>query len=294
MKIRSVFSLFLTFCLLVFSGCFQSVDIGETFVEKATAHLRVTNDSADESYILDGLELRNAEGAAVWEGLNLSKGQSWEVHTETAGTFTLWYRVKDTWFSANEVKAYNGGPVEIALNKSHEFLFEGEKFDVTQQDSDEDGYPDAWEEENGFDPNDSGDGGIVYVKANGQDEAPGNGTRDHPYKTLAKAVAKAGRGLSPAIRTVVVMGPAPLSWGTGGNEPNNLEFPGREDSVFYLGKTRDRVTIRGEGPDNPGILTAETVTNKRVLYLDSGADIAFQDIRITKGRHIGGGVYASG
>jgi hypothetical protein len=272
---------------LILAGCFQPVDLGETYVEKGTAHLRVTNVSADSAYILEGLELRNAEGAAVWENLNLSKGQSCEVNTEMAGTFTLWYRVKDTWISASEIKPYEGGQVEIVLNKSHEFSFEGGAPDAAQDDFDNDGYPDAWERENGFDPEDPGDGGPVYVGgSNGQDT--NRGTPTSPYLTLAKAVAKAGRGLSPDIRTVVVMGELTLL--NGGNGPNNLEYKGRDDSVFYLGKTRNRVTIRGE---SDAALKADGSGGKRVLYLDTGADIALRDITITGGKGGGGGIYAS-
>ncbi|MDR2109900.1 MAG: hypothetical protein LBP32_01190, partial [Spirochaetaceae bacterium] len=275
MKIRSAKNLcafypLVALCLLVFFGCFQPVDIGKTYVEKATAHLRVTNDSEDTDYILEGLELRNAEGAAVWKGLNLSKGQSWEANTEMAGTFTLWYRVKDTWISASEVKAYESGQVEIALNRSHEFSFEGEKADAAQKDSDNDGYPDVWERENGFDPENPLDGGPVYVSANGRDEPEhGNGTREYPYKTLAKAAAKAGRGLSPEIRTVVVVGTLD---GQNGND-RNPAYPGRSDSVFFLGKTRNPVTILGKDPLNPGgpsgVLTvAQLPSDKRgILYL---------------------------
>ncbi|MDR2160343.1 MAG: hypothetical protein LBP23_09800 [Treponema sp.] len=276
-------------CLLIFSGCFQPVDIGETYIEKATAHLRVTNNSEDDAYILEGLELRNAEGAAVWEGLGLGKGETWEANTEIAGAFSLWYRVKDTWISASEVKAYNGGQVEIALNRSHEFLFKGETIGITQQDEDRDGLPDAWELENGFDPENPGDGGTVHVKyPGGRDDAPGNGTRDNPYKTLAKAVAKAGRGLNDDARTVVVQGT--LSWANGGNGTDNPEYKGRADSVFSLGKTRNPVTIRGDG----AVLTADGSGGKRVLYLGPGANIALMDITITKGRGTGGGIFATG
>jgi hypothetical protein len=184
--------------------------------------------------------------------------------------------------------------VEIVLNRSHEFSFNRKNFTVTEQDDDRDGLPDIWETENGFDPEDKTDGGTVYVSPSGQDEAPGNGTRDHPYKTLAKAVAKAGRGLSPEIRTVVVMGE--LSWAIGGNGPGNPKYPGRSDSAFYLGKTRNRITIRGEDPNNPSVLTvgSSNTDKRRVLYLGPGADIAFQDITITGGRQTGGGIYASG
>jgi hypothetical protein len=287
------------FCLLVtlsliLAACFQAVDTGETFVEKGTAHLRVTNESADEAYVLEGLELRNAEGAVEqsWEGLDLATGAIWEVHTETAGTFTLWYRVKDMWISASEIKSYDGGQVLILLNRSHEFFFRGEDFEVTQEDADNDGFPDAWETENGFNPEDPADGGAVYVSRMGHDEAPGNGTPSYPYLTLAKAAAKASRGLTEAARTVVVAGT--LTWATGGNDHLNLEYPGRNDSVFYLGKARNPLTIRGEGPDKPGTLTAENAGNKRVLYLDSGADVSFRDITITEGKGVGGGIYAYG
>jgi hypothetical protein len=294
MKHSSVLCLFT--CLLVFAGCFQPVDIGKTYVEKASAHLRVTNASVDEDYILEGLELRNAEGSAAWENLNLSKGQTWEVHTETAGTFTLWYRVRDAWFSASEVNACDGGQVEIALNKSHDLLFKGEELDVTRQDSDGDGYPDVWERENGFNPEDPADGGRVYVSANGRDELEhGNGTPSRPYKTLAKAADKASRGLSPEIRIVVVLGTLD---GQGGND-QNPENPARADSVFFLGKTRNPVTILGKDPLNPGgpsgALTVAQLPSdrRRILYLGPGADIALQDISIRGGRGKGGGIFVS-
>jgi hypothetical protein len=294
------------FCLLaalglVLASCFQAVDTGETFVEKATAHLRVTNESADESYVLEGLELRNAEGEVEqsWEGLDLAAGDKpWEVHTETSGSCTLWYRVKDTEISGTAIGVYQAEPpVEIALNRSHEFSFRGEDIEITQQDADGDGLPDAWETEHGFNPEDPGDGGTVYVSPLGRDEAPGNGTKTHPYLTLAKAVDKAGRGLlingvDDSARTVVVLGT--LTWANGGNDQLNPENKGRDDSVFYLGKTRNPVTIRGENETNPGTLTAENAGNKRVLYLDSGAGITLRDMVITGGKGSGGGIYASG
>jgi hypothetical protein len=296
-KTRCPLYVFVTLCLVVlsFGGCFQPVDLGETIVEKATARLQVTNASADDSYILMGLELRNAEGAAVWDKLDsagegLGKGKTWEANTEMAGTFTLWYKVKDRWISDSEVRAYNGGQVKIVLNQPNEFAFIAEDFNVPQEDSDGDGYPDAWERENGFDPADVTDGGMVYVSAVGQDT--NNGTHSSPYRTLAKAVAKAGRGLTDDARTVVVQGT--LTWANGGNNQLHQEYPGRSDSAFYLGKTRDRVTIRGENPDSSGILSAVGSGDKRVLYLDAGADIAFRDITITGGKGNGGGIYASG
>jgi hypothetical protein len=298
MKIRSAkkyypFCLSIILCLLMISGCFQPVDLGETHVEKATAHIRVTNVSADEFYVLEGLELRNAEGAVAWDDLKLSQGQSRELSTETAGTFTLWYRVKDTWFSANEVKACDGGEVKIALNKSHDFLFTGEKLEITRQDSDGDGYPDIWEAENGFDPENPADGHEVYVSHNGNDK-DGNGTEGAPYQTLAKAVDKASRGLGSRARTVVVLDI--LDWRSGNDR--NPEYPGRADSIFYLGKTRAPVTIRPENPadlSNPGVLEGELVDGtRRVLYLDSGANIVLLNMKVTEGKQTGGGVYATG
>jgi hypothetical protein len=277
---------------LILTACFQPVDIGETFVEKATAHLRVSNDSQDNAYVLEGLELRNAEGEIEqsWVGLDLTAGdEPWEVHTETSGSCTLWYRVKDTEISSTAIGVYQAKPpVEIALNRSHEFSFRGEEIEVTQEDADGDGLPDAWETEHGFNPEDKTDGGTVYVSPLGQDEAPGNGTRDQPYLTLAKAAAKAGRGLIPEARTVVVLDT--LNWRSG-NRANNPEYKGRDDSVFYLGKTRNPITVRGEGG---GVLSAVGSGGKRVLYLDIGANIALQDISIMGGRGKGGGIFASG
>jgi hypothetical protein len=294
MKNRSAFYFCAVFSL-VLAGCFQPVDLGETFVEKATAYLRVTNDSADTDYILEGVELRSAAGEVVesWNGLDLRQGKTWEVHTETSGSFMLWFRVKDTWVSLEEVEAaYSGRQVKIELNKPYEFSFKGEGSGVMQQDSDSDGFPDVWEKENGFDPNNSVDGYEVYASSAGDDET-GNGTATAPYKTLAKAVAKAGRGLitAPRSRAVVVLdqlGPA------SGNGPDNPAYPGRSDSAFYLGKTRGCVTIRGKESGDRGTLTAAGSEGKRVLYLGPGANIALQDISITGGRQSGGGVYASG
>jgi hypothetical protein len=296
MKNRSAFCFFAGFSLIL-AACFQPVDIGETFVEKGTAHLRVTNESEDKAYVLEGLELRNAGGEIeqFWEGLDLTvKDKPWEVHTETSGSCTLWYRVKDTEISSTAIGVYPAyPPVEIALNRSHEFSFKGEAIEVTHQDTDGDGLPDAWETEHGFDPANPDDGNEVYVSASGRDEPEhGNGTQSYPYKTLAKAVDKAGRGLNDKARTVVVLGTLALA---NGNGPDNAEHPGRDDSVFYLGKTRNPVTIKGEGPDNNrGTLTAENSGNKRVLYLDSGANVTLQDMTITGGKGIGGGIYASG
>jgi hypothetical protein len=284
---------------LIFAACFQPVDLGETFIEEGTAYLRVTNDSEDESYILEGLELRNAEDEVEqsWDGLGLEVGNAWEVHTESAGSFTLWYRVKDRAVSDTAVEIYEGGTVEIELNRLRELSFKGE-VTVTQQDADGDGLPDAWELENGFDPEDPGDGGTVYVGPLGQDEAPGNGTQSYPYLTLAKAVDKAGRGLlvngdDDSARTVVVLGELTL---TSGNDHLNKEYPGRADSVFYLGKTRNPVTIRGESQDKRGTLTvgSSNTPQRRVLYLDSGAGITLRDMIITGGRQDGGGIYATG
>jgi hypothetical protein len=299
MKNYSVFCLFI--CLVVFSGCFQPVDLGETVIEKATAHIQVTNVSADEDYVLDGLELRNAEGEVEqsWDGLNLGLGKSWEVHAKTSGSCTLWYRVKDLWISSSVIgEPYQTDPpAKIALNRSYEFSFKGEDLDIKQQDNDQDGVPDAWELENGFNPEDPADGSEVYVSRVGEDESGrGNGTSSSPYRTLAKALAKAGRGLNPRARTVVVLGT--LDWWNG-NDHLNQEYPGREDSIFCLGKTRNPVTIRPEDPANlsaPGVLTGELDSGdtRRVLYLGPGADIVLLNMKITKGRQTGGGVYASG
>jgi hypothetical protein len=290
MKIRSALCLFVTFYLLVLSGCFQPVDLGETIVDKGAARLRISNAAADEFYILEGFELRNAEGAAVWENLNLSGGQSCEVNTNLAGTFTVLYKVRDTWFSTVEVKDYNAGEKEIALNRFNDFPFDPKEF-APPEDSDGDGYPDVWEDENGFDKNNSADGGPVYVsRTSGQDD--GDGTRSYPYLTLAKAVNKAGRGLRPAIRTVVVLDQ--LDPGSGNDQ--NPAYPGRADSVFYLGKTRNPITIQPEDPEtiaSPGVLTA-VASGKRVLYLDTGANIILKNIKITGGKGSGGGIYASG
>jgi hypothetical protein len=297
MKIRLITSR-VTFCLLaslilILAGCFQPVDIGETFIEEGTAYLRVTNESGDDAYVLESIELLNAEGEAEqsWKELDLAPGKTWEVHTEIEGTFTIIYGVKDLWISTSEVNEYNGGTVEIALNTANEFFFAAETLAeslmIRPRDSDDDGLPDAWEEENGFDSEDPGDGGTVYVKASGQDT--NKGTKESPYLTLAKAVAKAGRGLKPEARTVVVEGQ--LTWANGGNDQLNKEYPGRADSVFYLGKTRSPITIRGE---QSGTLTAEASGDKRVLYIDSGADITLRDITITGGRGVGGGIFSSG
>jgi hypothetical protein len=287
------------FCLLavlglILAGCFQPVDIGETFIEEGTAHLRVTNDSEDDSYILEGFELRNAEGAAVWEGLDLKAGKSRDIHTETAGSYTLWYRVKDTWISETIVDFWEAGPVDIALNRSHDFSFKvGDGFKVTPRDEDRDGVPDIWETENGFDPKDNSDGGTVYVSANGLDEAPGNGTREQPYKTLAKAADKARRGLDDAACTVVVLGT--LDWLNANDR--NPENQARADSLFVLGKTRYPLIIRGEDLTDlakAGVLKGHPAAHKRVLYIGPGADITLLNIKITGGKHTGGGIYVSG
>jgi predicted outer membrane repeat protein len=280
---------------LILAGCFQAVDTGETFIEKGTAHLRVNNASADEAYVLEGLELRNAEGAVEqsWEGLDLAAGDTWEVHTETEGSFTLMYRVKDTWISDSAIDLWEGGPVEIALNRSHEFLFRGEDFEVSQEDADGDGLPDTWEKEHGLNPEDPADGNEVYVSAGGQDEAPGNGTRASPYKTLAKAADRARQGLTDTARTVVVLGE--LDWQSG--NPPDPEDRVKSESLFALGKTRNPLTIRGEdpaAPGKPGVLRGYPGAGKRVLYLGPGADITLLNMTITGGKHTGGGIYASG
>jgi hypothetical protein len=308
------------FCLLAALGlllgsCFQPVDIGETFIEEGTAHLKLSNDSEDDSYILEGFELWNAEGETVqsWEGLDLAAGKSRDLHTETEGSYTLWYRVKDTWISETAVDRWEAGPVDIALNKSHEFSFKRENFKVTSQDGDRDGLPDIWETENGFDPEYPADGGPVYVSADGQDEideideldeidsqdetgGPNRvllGTREHPYKTLAKAVDKARRGLNDAACTVVVLGE--LNWLNGNSpDPENQE---ESKSLFSLGKTRHPLTIRPENPenlDNPGVLRGYLTALKRVLYIGPGADITLLNMTITGGKQKGGGIYASG
>jgi hypothetical protein len=296
-KNRSAFCLSAALCLLALflTGCFQPVELGETYVEKGTAYLRVTNASADDAYVLEGLELWNAEGEVEqswdWPGLEaLEAGRTKEIHTETTGSFTLQYRVKDKDVSGTAV--YEGGSVDIKPNSIHEVLFKGEAT-VTQQDGDGDGLPDDWEREHGFDPNDPGDGNEVHVSRTG-DDAAGNGTRLRPYKTLAKAVVKAGQGLSPEARTVVVLGRLTLD--EGGNGPGNPEYPGRLDSAFYLGKTRRPVTIGGESPDSIAILTVESLDTRkrRVLYLDVGADVTLRNIKITGGKHEGGGIYAYG
>jgi hypothetical protein len=297
MKNRSTFSLFFTLCLLVFSGCFQPVEFGETYVEKGTAYLRVTNDSEETDYILEGLELRNAAGEVEqsWDGLALKQGETWEVHTETTGSCTLWYRVKDTWISSSVIAPYKADPpVRIALNKSHEVSFKGEKLDITWQDNDNDGFPDAWETENGFNPEDPADGHEVYVRADGEDtEDTYRGTLSNPYRTLAKAVSKAERGLTPEARTVVVLN---TLTSLNGND-QNPENQARPDSVFYLGKTRNPITMRGKDttdPNKPGILMGPGTSGKRVLYLDSGADVTLLNITITGGKYTGGGIYATG
>jgi hypothetical protein len=172
------------------------------------------------------------------------------------------------------------------------------------RDDDKDGFPDIWEAENGFDPKDSSDAGAVYVSANGEDEdevdgedeagrKPALGTRDRPYKTLAKAADKALRGLSEEARTVVVLGI--LDWLNANDR--NPENQARADSLFVLGKTRYPLTIRGEDltdSEKPGVLKGYLTPGKRVLYIDSGADITLLNITVTGGKHTGGGIYASG
>jgi hypothetical protein len=87
--------------------------------------------------------------------------------------------------------------------------------------------------------------------------------------------------------------------GQGGND-QNPENPAKAESVFFLGKTRNPVTILGKDPLNPGgpsgVLTvAQLPPDKRgILYLGPGANIALQDISITGGRGKGGGIFASG
>jgi hypothetical protein len=304
-KNRSAFCFLAALGLLLLGSCFQPVDIGETFVETGTAHLKLSNDSEDDSYILEGFELRNAEGETVqsWDHLDLAAGKSRDIHTETEGSYTLWYRVKDTWISSTAVDLWEGGPVDIALNRSHDFSFKRENFKVVSRDEDNDGLPDIWEAENGFNPEDPADGGPVYVRGNGQDEldspdeADGQkivlGTRDHPYKTLAKAVEKARRGLNGEACTVVVLGT--LDWQNG--NPPDPDDRIIKQSLFVLGKTRHPLTIRGEdltNPEEPGVLQGNPGSLKRVLYIGPGANVTLLNITITGGKQTGGGIYASG
>jgi hypothetical protein len=112
-----------------------------------------------------------------------------------------------------------------------------------------------------------------YVKASGNDGNPG--TRDLPFKTLAKAVQTARYKTSttaPWIKTIVVLGD--LNWDS---EKTQSDSDYKEiNSVFVIPNAPsgvqepDLIRITGDDPATPAIESAQLAgeSGKRVLFID--------------------------
>jgi hypothetical protein len=120
------------------------------------------------------------------------------------------------------------------------------------------------------------------VSASGSDA--NSGTKDAPYKTLAKAVWKAKDALDEARRTVVVKGD--LSEVSG-------NFDG--ESIFCITDTGAAgITIRGDGTGAKLMKTTSNSTRARILYLGPGTRVTLENIEVTKGYFLhGSGIHVN-
>jgi hypothetical protein len=273
------------------AGCIQEIDLSDKYINEAVGLLRVQNTSAGDSYYFKGFELRDTAGEIIrnWEvpgkkGDGLEQGETWTGDVDREGLYTLYCTVRDNAEEAEELYEY--GEVEIKLHQVTGLGIAGEAC-LVASDRDGDGFSDTWETRNGFNPDDPGDGGPVYVSSTGSDD--NRGTEISPYLTLAKGVEKAKSGLTEDTRTVVVTGVLTRA----------TEGPGDADtSVFSITDTGLRgVTIVGGNPQSvlDAIKTESYPGEKRALYLGPGTKVTLKNITIQNGvGYRGGGIHAKG
>jgi hypothetical protein len=282
MKIRTL-AVLVVITALCCAGCLQELPLGDKYINEAVGFLQVQNTSADASYIITAVELRNDAGETIrtWDGLALKPGEIWTGDMDLEGSFILYCTVQNT--VEETVGTFNHGEVEIKLHAVVESKIPGEVY-LSTADTDGDGFSDFRESKNGFDPNDPGDGGTVYVSAVGSDD--NRGTKASPYKSLAAGVEKAKWGLDEKIRTVVVLGH--LNRVTEGARSTGT-------AVVSIADTGPHgITIEGE---DSALIDAGSNSNdrKRALYLAPGTKLTLKNITITGGfAYRGGGVHADG
>jgi hypothetical protein len=296
MKLRTlaVLIVVLVIAALCCAGCLQELPLGDKYINEAVGHLQVRNTSTDASYIITAVELRNSTGEIIktWEGLGsdgqgLRQGETWIGDLDLEGSFTLYCTVSVVWTEGGEEKkteeVYEYGAVTIKLHEVTESQIVGEDF---YTDTDNDGFSDFWEnahKNEGFNPEDPGDGGTVYVSASAAEET-GLGTKAKPYKSLAKGVEKAKSGLTEETRTVLVEGV--FSDATEGSSNTAL--------VHITGTGPRGLTIRGVGTATVDA-AADNSNMRRPFYLGPGAKLTLENIVIINGRMFQGtGIYADG
>jgi hypothetical protein len=287
MKFRSLPALLITAALITaaLTGCFQELPLGDKYINEAVGFLRVQNTSAETSYILDGLELRDAAGEVIktWDGLKLERGGTWTGDVDREGSLILYCTVRNT--AEKTAGTFEHGAVEIKLHAVTESKITGEVY-LSTADTDGDGFSDSWElahEKEGFNPNDAADGGPVYVRTTGNDQNPG--TADRAYKTLAKGLEKAKYGLKDETRTVLVEGS--FSRATEGTANTATSMIHITDTGLH------GVTIVGVGTTT--ITGSFGNSQKRAIYLGPGTKLTLKNITIQGGQgYRGGGVHAKG
>jgi hypothetical protein len=290
MKLRTLAVLIVitAFCC---AGCLQELPLGDKYINEAVGHLRVQNTSTQASYVITAVELRNSAGEVIktWEGLGqdgqgLRQGETWTGDLDLEGSFILYCTVQNTVEGTAGTFKYEY-PVEIKLHEVAESGITGELY-LSTTDTDEDGFSDFWEnthKNEGFNPEDPADGGMVYVSTTVKHKQLG--TAEYPYSTLAAGVEKAMYGLGEKSRTVMVLGELKRIHG---NE-------GSDTSVFSIRSTGlHGVTI--EGNDSTIIDAEQTdASRKRVLYLGPGTNVTLKNIILQNGRALrGGGIYVEG
>jgi hypothetical protein len=273
------------------AGCLQELPLGDKYINEAVGLLRVQNTSTEASYIITAVELRNSAGEVIktWEGLGkdgqgLQQGETWIGDLDLEGSFTLYCTVKNT--EEETTGTFYHKTVEIKLHEVADSGITGEVY-LSTADTDNDGFSDFWESNTeGFNPDDSSDGGTVYVSTT-IDTITGKqlGTAKYPYFTLFDGVEKAKRGLTEDARTVVVLGHLTRANGN----------PGSDNSVICITDTGlHGVTVAGEG----SVIIDAGSSNPdpgRALYLGPGTKLTLKNITIQKGyAYRGSGIHADG
>jgi hypothetical protein len=274
----------------------QELPLGDKYINEAAGFLRIRNTSSGASYVFTGLELQDADGKIIktWDGLELAPGEIWTDSVDREGSFILYCTIKN---DAEKTEGrFKYGEVAIKLHEVTESKIIGETF---LSDTDGDGYSDTWERANDFDPNNSADGGPVFVFSTALDDT-GKGTQDSPSRTLATGVWKAKYGLKDEARTVILDGVFTRE-NHGNTIPNNgkhteMEMSFSNTSVISIEDTGFYgVTVIGRNSDTgPARIDAvgTDTYRKRALYLFPGTKLTLKHVVIENGRALrGAGVY---